>query len=367
MLPVDLLIFDDYRGGGVQRSAMAARKVLAESGHECTILTFRAHSEGLGSDHSFVRCLVPNPPSGRIAYWFATLRALRARMKARGGVFAGFNVTANLAISIASAGVRNLRLVGSERVFPPAEPPARLVSALRRLLYRRLDIIVSQTERTRDWFHDVIGIRREKLVVIPNILRSPQREFMWRPRETASPGVIACVGRFVPQKGFDYALEILADCVAHGCSPQLLFVGDAEGESRIRLERRAEELGVPGIVEFRSRMDPLAPLWPSVDMLLFPSRFEGFPNVLAEAMSYGVPVVSFDCPTGPAELIEDGVNGFLVPLGDIQQAADRVRQLIANPELGAKLGKAAAETAERYSEDSVGKLWRSLVRQLEIH
>ena len=84
-------------------------------------------------------------------------------------------------------------------------------------------------------------------------------------------------------------------------------------------------------------------------------------------MSYGVPVVSFDCPTGPAELIEDGVNGFLVPLGDIQGAADRVRQLVANPELAVNLGRAAAETAERYSEESVGNLWRSLVRQLETH
>lgn len=364
MTAVDLLIFDDYAGGGVQRSAMALRKVLADAGHDVRINVLSAHATGLAKEHDFVRPLLARRPVGKLAYWWATLRTLRARLRARRGIAIGFGVSANLLLILAAAGLRHVRLIGSERVYPPLQPTNRRTAVLRRRLYRRLDVVVSQTERTQRWMREAIGVRPDRLKVIPNIIRPAAPGAEWQLRPAGSTPTVACVGRFDPQKGFDFALEILADCVAHGCAPRLLLVGDAEGDSRPRLEAQAASLGVAHLVEFRPRLDRLEALWPTIDLLLFPSRFEGFPNTLAEAMAHGVPVVSFDCPTGPAELIEDGANGFLVPMGDVAAAGDRVRRLLGDPALAARLGRAARAVSDTYAEDRVGALWLALVERL---
>jgi glycosyltransferase involved in cell wall biosynthesis len=82
---------------------------------------------------------------------------------------------------------------------------------------------------------------------------------------------------------------------------------------------------------------------------------------LAEAMANGVPAVSFDCPTGPSELIESGVNGYLVPVADVESAAECCVDLLTNEEKRRMFGARAAEISERFSAERVGRLWRELV------
>jgi glycosyltransferase involved in cell wall biosynthesis len=98
-------------------------------------------------------------------------------------------------------------------------------------------------------------------------------------------------------------------------------------------------------------------------MLLFTSRYEGFPNVLAEAMAHGVPVVSTDCPTGPFELISHGENGYIVPNLDYEAAAEYSLKLLESPETRERFGDSARSVSERFSAEHVGDLWASLIER----
>ena len=99
-------------------------------------------------------------------------------------------------------------------------------------------------------------------------------------------------------------------------------------------------------------------------MFVLSSRFEGFPLILLEAMSKGLPVVSFDCPTGPRELIENRRNGMLVADGDVDALAAGMREMIADPELRERLAAASVETVQAYSMQAIGPRWDALLDEL---
>ena len=98
---------------------------------------------------------------------------------------------------------------------------------------------------------------------------------------------------------------------------------------------------------------------------MFSSRFEGFGLVLVEAMACGLPVVSFDCPAGPDEIITDGVDGLLVPSGDVQTLAEKLMALMADEDLRQRLGKQALQTAQRYDMKTIANQWKSLFEKVK--
>ena len=99
-------------------------------------------------------------------------------------------------------------------------------------------------------------------------------------------------------------------------------------------------------------------------ILVLTSIFEPFGLILPEAMSCGLPVVSFDCPYGPADIITNGVDGFLVKNRDVNEFADRVCQLIENRELRVRMGQAAVKSAQRYRADLIMPKWKDLFERL---
>ena len=94
------------------------------------------------------------------------------------------------------------------------------------------------------------------------------------------------------------------------------------------------------------------------------SRFEGFPLILLEAMSKGMGIVSFDCPTGPADIVDDHRNGLLVPHEDVEGLARAIREMVEDEELRRRTAAAAIETAQQYTIEAIGPLWLELFEGL---
>lgn len=167
-------------------------------------------------------------------------------------------------------------------------------------------------------------------------------------RAMSSPPRLLCVGRLAPEKGQALLLEAIVALHRDGCPVQLRFAGD--GPDRQWLEHRAAELGISSSVDFVGWVDPhrIRDLYGETDLFVLPSLAEGIPIVLMEAMAMQLPCVAPRI-AGIPELIEDGVDGLLFALADVNDLTKKIRTLLSSPELCAKIGaKARARVVRDY-------------------
>lgn len=178
-----------------------------------------------------------------------------------------------------------------------------------------------------------------KLVYVP--LGIDANEFAPSPqRKVSSTPNLLCVGRLAPEKGQALLLDAVAALQAQGHSLHLRFVGD--GPDRAFLERRAAELGITSSVEFAGWVDKdqLMSVYAETDLFVLPSLAEGIPMVLMEAMAMQIPCVAPNI-TGIPELIEDGVDGMLFIVADVQDMVRKILKLLQSPEQCAEMGRLA--------------------------
>jgi glycosyltransferase involved in cell wall biosynthesis len=160
-------------------------------------------------------------------------------------------------------------------------------------------------------------------------------------------------------KGFDRLIEAFGKLSAEYPDWDLVIYGEgpcrAELEEQIQKLRIADRVRLPGVTrESHARLC-------EADLFVLCSRSEGFPNALAEAMACGLPVVSFDCISGPRELIRDGVDGILVPADDVVRLKESMDRLMADPVARERLARKAPEVTERFSPEKVFGKWRLAV------
>jgi glycosyltransferase involved in cell wall biosynthesis len=353
-----LMIPVDYAAGGLQRSALALRDCLERAGYRVVIYCFKLLPGGLAGEHPFVMAIARERRS-KLLFWAATITEMRRMIRsARPHAVIAFGTVPSIILPAVTAFSGVPLAIGGERGYPGAEGVPPLIRLLRRITFPRLDFIVCQTERTRNWFRAHMPLKDPQLVIIPNIVAAPSASTESR-RSQASSANILCVGRLDEEKGFALALDIIAKVLERVPEATLTVVG--EGPLHYLLEAKAAELGVATRVRFAGRTNDLTAYWTWADLFLLTSLHEGFPNALAEAMANGVAPVAFDCPTGPSELIESGVNGYLVPLSDIEAASARCIELLADPDKRSAFGERAREVPERFSASRIGELWRQLV------
>lgn len=236
-----------------------------------------------------------------------------------------------------------VKVVVAERDSPSEILPwIRVV--LRKLTYPLADAVLVQSQAARDF---ILATTRSHNV---QVLLNPVMRII-EPGQRRPEYVILSVSRLHPKKGQMDLLEAFAGLIHTNWT--LTLAGD--GEMRALLEARAQVLGISDRVRFLGTVTDLAPLLATAGVFAFPSYWEGFPNALAEAMLAGIPCVSYDCPTGPSELIEDGVNGILVPVGDVSKFTAALKRLVESPELAANMGHLAATAADRVDVRSVSR------------
>ena len=173
---------------------------------------------------------------------------------------------------------------------------------------------------------------------------------------------IVTAGRLVPIKGFSSLIRSFKIVISRFPEWQLDIWG--EGPCRSSLEEEIDRCGLSGRVHMRGPSNDIQKEMVSDSIFVCTSQFEGFGLTIVEAMSCGLPVVSYDCDFGPGEIIEDGKDGFLVPVGDEDTLAERICSLIEDEGLRKRVGVAALEKSKKYNIENLIRTWMELFEDL---
>jgi glycosyltransferase involved in cell wall biosynthesis len=268
------------------------------------------------------------------------------------GVLIGTRAGLNLAI--ARFGRPSVIRVGQEHLNM-TKYGEEIQAAFRRY-YPRLNAYSALTQGDAAAFSGLLGAQTRVVSIangVPDVDDVPSSN---------DTNVVVAAGRLTRQKGFDRLIAAWAPVAAKHPDWELRIFG--WGKLRERLEGQIEELGVGESAHLMGYTDKLPEEMARASFYVMSSRFEGFPMVLLEAMRCGLPIVSFDCPNGPRDLISEGKDGFLVPNGDIEGLAAAMIDMIELGEARRSFGAAALEKSRQYEIGPIANRWEELLEEL---
>ncbi|WP_175411173.1 glycosyltransferase family 4 protein, partial [Streptomyces sp. TRM64462] len=220
-----------------------------------------------------------------------------------------------------------------------------------------LDAFVTVSEGDAASWREHMPLPGTRVLSIPNSVPEP----MVAPSDTSGTTVVAA-GRLSSEKQYDVLVEAFAKVAAARPEWTLRICG--WGNQKDRLRRRIDELGLYNNVHLMGPRSPIEPEWVKGAVAVSTSRHESFGMTLVEAMRCGLPVVSTDCDYGPREIIKDGEDGLLVPVGDVDAVAGALIGLIDDPERRRRMGAAARANARRFDPGPVAERYEELFTAL---
>ena len=363
------VVIHSLQGGGAERVAALLANHWAERGISLTLITLdRAERDAYPLDARVRRIalgLMSDSRGLREAVGSNLLRAIRLRRAIReSGANAVVSLTdkINVTTLLACRGLR-VGVVICERTDPRRQEIGRIWSWLRRRVYPCCRSLVVQTESVRRWARSIVP--GKPVYVIPNAAVPPRGcgevPVAERGGERGRHRVVV-LGRLSPEKGFDLLLAAFRQVAARHADWSAEIWG--EGTARKPLEQLRSQLGLEARVALPGwTADPESALR-QADLFVLPSRYEGFPNALLEAMACGLACISSDCPSGPAEIIRHGVDGLLVPPEDVGALARAMDQLMSDRGLRDRLGQRAREVVARFPRDLFFRRWDAAIQGL---
>lgn len=305
-----------------------------------------------GTSNNFIQAAMRN---------FRRVKVLRKAIhKSDSEAVISFLECTNILTILASIGYHKPVII-SERIDTANYDIGPIWEFLRRRTYPTAAALVVQTEPALTRFSSSM---RRRGRVIPNPVIGPS--------EGNCPGQVdpslnrrekvVAMGRLVRQKGFDLLINAWKE-IAHIHQDWKLEIW-GEGPERLALEQLRDRYGLCQQVEFPGITAYPLKVFSESSIFVLSSRFEGFPNVLCEAMACGLPAISFDCSSGPGYIVRDGIDGVLVPDGDIKSLSDAIDRLVRNPEERLRLGNAARNVVDKYGLDKVMRMWEELLEEV---
>lgn len=362
------LVISTLGAGGAERVMTLMANHWAVQGHSPTLITLDSAGRDFYPVHHGVRRVGLGLLGDSAGLCQATVGNLRrvlglrtAIRKSKPDVVVSFIEKTNVLTLLSTMGLA-IPVVVSERIDPRYHDVERLWSFLRWAIYRRAAALVVQTNGLRDWAEQFVD--RRAVCVISNPLMQQGSAALGVGQHAGTGRTVVAMGRLVTQKGFDILINAFARCASEHPEWNLIIIG--EGPERKRLEEIADHLNIGSRVRFTGRLTNPLEVLRKADLFVLSSRYEGFPNALIEAMACGLPVISTDCPSGPREIIRDGVDGVLVSANNIAELAVAMDRLMGDELERQRLSSRAVEISDRLGIERVMGLWDELLHGVSI-
>lgn len=361
-----LFLIHALSGGGAERLTAAATNQWAARGWDVTVVTLAAVPDAYALSPSVRRIqLELSSPGGHpiagVRNWTRRVRAVRRLLRqVQPDIAIGVMSSAMSLIALAAYGLREIVTIGWEHTHPSRVDPKSVHGRMRHWTYGLLDTVVALTPEAGDWLAARTRVR--SVVVIPNPVLFPLPALA----PVVTPGsvlsdearVLLSVGRFDPVKRFDRLIDAFQLLAGKHPDWRLVILGD--GPERPALESQVATLGLHSRVLLPGRAGNVADWYERASVYALSSDFEGLPCTLMEALSYGLPVVSVDCESGPRNIVRDGVDGVLVRPNDPVALAEVLDRVMGDDALRRALAMRAPEVRARFAPEQIADNWEKL-------
>ena len=356
--------------GGSERALVSLAESFLHRGHSITVVTLSGEETDFYSlPEGVTRVAFDLIPSARASTVWPRLRATARRLRAlrrtipttRPDVVISSLQHINVLTLLALTGMA-VPLIVVEQNNPVMLSLGEPWNWLRRVTYPRAARLVSVSRGVDQHFDWLLEAQR---VIIHNPLTPDYENTDESPLPVdANWGekLVVAVGRLTYVKGFDLLLSAFAGVAEKYPDWNLVILG--EGELRSELEVQREQLGLSQRVLMAGQLANPFPLMRRAQLFVLPSRTEGFPNVLIEAMACGLPVIAADCPSGPSEIVRDGENGLLVPTEDVPALQAALERLMSDEAERERLSCNREKVQELFGIRRVTEAWERLLQQV---
>ena len=352
-----LIIFiGTLQSGGAERVVSEISSMYADYFKEVIVLTYY-DAEVFYRMDSRVRleCVERQTNSRNIIKNMLTLR--RFVKKESPDVFLSFLLPFNI-LSIWSLMFLHIPVAVCER-SDPQKVGSSWLRAFRNFSYRFCKGVQVQTSAGRTCFPAAV---QKKIFVIPNPNHVTLDERNWALKQVKEKRIVT-VGRLIPEKNPRLLIDAFSMLNKEFPDYSLEFYG--EGVLKSMMLERISELGLTDKVFLRGNVNDVPHHIASAEIFVLSSDLEGMPNALMEAMAMGLTCISTDCPCGgPRDLISDGYNGLLIPVGDVNACADAIAKCLGDKVEADRTGNAALEVREKYSRDTICNKWLGYVKSV---
>lgn len=299
------------------------------------------------------------------AGFFSRLREYNRVLKAIKSIIKEYNVALSIGFltvvnifTILAAQQTKTKSIISERNNPLVSNPGQLWKFLRKLTYKKAHCLIVQTKANAEFFSKLIPQNRIK--VVHNPIAPILSEKRIKPRIAHSEYSILSVGRLDRNKSQDVLLKAFANIPNTSWRIQLVGNGILNEEYK----SLAKNLGIADKVEFLGNQTKIWEFYNRATIFAFTSKSEGFPNALIEALYFGLPSISTNCPHGPSELISDGENGFLIAVDNQKELEQKLIRLMKDTELRNTFSENAYLNSKKYEVSEVKNSWQNHFERL---
>ena len=362
-----MILITGMRVGGAERVAATMANTFARRGHEATLVSMqnKPNPDPLDSRVRYIECGLSYSEDSGAVKKNLTLMASAAKGFPRftkilrenrpDAVISFLNNASIFAAAYKLLRDRRLPVIVYEQ-----SDPRRYSKGMRALLcqlFRRSDAVVCQSRDVENYYR---ANGSKNTVVIDNPLNDEC--IADEPAQTRTKRVVAA-GRLMNLKNYPLLLDAFERIHPEFPDYRLEIYGD--GPDRALLEKKRDALSCASSVSFMGNVSNVMRTVSDASLYVMSSDYEGFPNALVEALASGIPAICTDFPSGVAhELIENGVNGLVVPTGDVDAMAQAMRTMLGDPQRAEAMGRRGFAIRDRLNADRVSERWESLVREV---